>query len=225
MILAIETATPVCSVALWDSSVDQVFERRAEGRGVHSTKLLIFVHELLEERGLSIDDIQAVLISNGPGSFTGLRIGASALRGLLFNRKTPVLALATTLLIAASVYSYLNLSEGQHIHACIDARRTHLYHQQFKWNNQRLISLTDAALKSIDALADQYNEQDLWLGTGLNRLPQFSSTKSPTDAFEAISAIHAIRWLQSETKETGLNAYINQFGITADRLKVQYQPD
>lgn len=225
MIFAIETATAVCSVALWDASLDQVFERRAEGRGVHSTKLLTFVHELLEERRLSMDDIQAVLISNGPGSFTGLRIGASALRGLLFNRKTPVLPLPTTLLIAAYSISRSNVADGQHIHACVDARRTHLYHQQFVCNNQRLIPLTDAALRSIDELTDQYNEQDLWLGTGLNRLPHFSSTKSPTDALAAISAVHAIRWLQSETKETGLNAYINQFGITADRLKVQYQPD
>src|SRR6056297_488404 len=89
MILSIETSTPVCSVAL-KATERGVWEKRTEGRGVHSERLFTFTGELLERSGAGISDLDAILFSGGPGSYTGLRIGASAIKGFLWERCSTV---------------------------------------------------------------------------------------------------------------------------------------
>src|SRR5699024_2547399 len=83
MLLALETATNVCSVAFCNEEGD-VFEKRIDKRGSHSEQVFLFIEELMNEHDFKIEDLEAVLVSEGPGSYTGLRIGASAVKGLLF---------------------------------------------------------------------------------------------------------------------------------------------
>jgi tRNA threonylcarbamoyladenosine biosynthesis protein TsaB len=125
MILAIETSTPVCSVAL-QNSAGRILEKRIEGRGVHSDHTFLFAEELMERADTSISGLEAVLFSNGPGSYTGLRIGAAAIKGLLFGREIPLFTFPTLLAFAAGAMG--RQSSGT-IHAVIDARRNHLYYQ------------------------------------------------------------------------------------------------
>lgn len=125
MILAIETATPVCSVALGLDN-GRVVEKRIEGRGVHSERTFTFIQELLERHNLNVDDLTVVLFSNGPGSYTGLRIGAAAIKGLLFRREIPLYTLCT---LTSYAVPFLNRSPVV-IHSVIDARREHLYHRK-----------------------------------------------------------------------------------------------
>src|SRR5690625_6445583 len=77
MIIAIETATSVCSVAAGKNG-KTILEKRVEGKGVHSTYTFSFLKEILERYQYRVEDLEAILFSNGPGSYTGLRIGASA---------------------------------------------------------------------------------------------------------------------------------------------------
>src|SRR5690625_460700 len=75
MIIAIETATSVCSVAAGKNG-KTILEKRVEGKGVHSTYTFSFLKEILERYQYRVEDLEAILFSNGPGSYTGLRIGA-----------------------------------------------------------------------------------------------------------------------------------------------------
>ncbi len=87
MILALETATNVCSVVFRDDD-GLMHEKRIEKRGTHSEQLFLFIEDLMDEHGFFISALEAVLVSEGPGSYTGLRISASAVKGLLFQSTT-----------------------------------------------------------------------------------------------------------------------------------------
>jgi len=100
-LLAIESSTSLCSVALTDNAV--LRERSVNAVGLHSSVLFAQIQELLAESELSLSALDAVLISAGPGSYTGLRIAASAVKGLLFQRDIPLFAVNTLASFAASL--------------------------------------------------------------------------------------------------------------------------
>lgn len=81
IVLGIETATSVCSVGLVDGA--RSFGRTIREDRIHSEKLLTLVNDVLNEAGRSVRDVDGVAVSSGPGSFTGLRIGVSAAKGLV----------------------------------------------------------------------------------------------------------------------------------------------
>lgn len=157
-VLSIETATPVCSVALRVGR--NVTERRAEGVGIHSEVLFRHIQLLLQDAGLAVADLDGIALSVGPGSYTGLRIGAAAVKGLLFGTDIPVYACDTLLgmrLLAEDRYP------GRRVHAVIDARRTHLYHQG-AGHASRLAEIAD--------VAQDLRPGDLVVGTGWERIPK-----------------------------------------------------
>jgi tRNA threonylcarbamoyl adenosine modification protein YeaZ len=170
-ILAIETATPVCSVAL--SIPDrEPKELRSEERGIHSEAVFRFIHELLESEGMTIGDLDAVAVSAGPGSFTGLRIGASAVKGLLYGLDIPVFPINTLAGIAQMAKKpYPDAS----IHAILDARRQHVY--------------TASALIEIEEMAKRLHPGDVVAGTGQHRFPPESLNGVHLMGLESISAI------------------------------------
>lgn len=166
MILAIETSTPVCSVAL-QTNDGRTFEKRIEGHGTHSERTFQFIDELLNRTGTGITDLQAVLFSNGPGSYTGLRIGASAVKGLLFGRNVPLYTFPTLLAFAAGV----PLPEKPaRIFSVIDARRNHLYLQQCKWDGSRVRKESEPGIKSLEEIEEMLADGDIIAGTGWERL-------------------------------------------------------
>lgn len=131
MILAIETATDVCSVAFRDGG-GAVHERRSGEKGSHSEKLFLFIRSLMEEHAFEVEDLEAVLVSEGPGSYTGLRIAASAVKGLLYARRVPLFAVNTLASLAAGATDRLEGDPPERVHGVVDARRVHLYHQSFR---------------------------------------------------------------------------------------------
>lgn len=118
-VLAIETSTSRCSAALCVDGV-AVAVRQNDNDGNHARLLPTFVSELMVEmraQGLKLD---AVALSEGPGSYTGLRIGTATAKGLCYGLSIPLLAIPTTMVIAAQM-------EGDHRVAMIDARRNEVY--------------------------------------------------------------------------------------------------
>ena len=118
-ILAIETATSSCSVAL--SAADQVLSRTEVGNNIHSQVVLKMVHELLDEAQISVQNLDAVAVGQGPGSFTGLRIGVGVAQGLAYG--------ADCLMIGVSSLDALaNQAMGKGpVIAAIDARMGEVY--------------------------------------------------------------------------------------------------
>lgn len=225
MILALETATAVCSVVLYNPENGQIIEKRATGRGAHSTKMLVFVHELLAEMQATISDITAIALSNGPGSFTGLRIASSAVKGLVFGREIPILRFHTTYSIAAKALS-LNLAGT--VHGLVDARRTHLYHQKFFVEEGKISTLSVPQLCSINELKEHHIlAEDHLIGTGINRLDLDKNHRGfiSKNEFDDVSATQLITLIKADSKEMGLNAYIAKLGINARELKIVYSLD
>ncbi|MEX2367993.1 MAG: tRNA (adenosine(37)-N6)-threonylcarbamoyltransferase complex dimerization subunit type 1 TsaB, partial [Balneolaceae bacterium] len=168
MVLAIETATAVCSVALGDTD-GMIDERRETGKGIHSEKLFVFLEELMHAHQIGAEHLSAVLLSGGPGSYTGLRIGAAAVKGLLFQADIPLYILGT--LESMAVRALLEKPGIQKIHAVIDARRKHLYHQVF-FIQDEIIRRSEPALRSIEKLGEEIQPGDAVIGTGTDRLPE-----------------------------------------------------
>lgn len=94
MILAIETATDVCGVALVHRGMC-IAQRVVGGKNIHSERLMVLVDEVLREACVEMSALDAVAVSIGPGSFTGLRIGLSAAKGLAYARSLPLVPVPT----------------------------------------------------------------------------------------------------------------------------------
>ena len=165
MILAYETATNICSVSFQDGD-GNITEKKIQGRGVHSDNVFLFTQEFMQENKFNISDLDAVLVSNGPGSYTGLRIAASALKGILFKTEVPLYA-ANTL---ASFAMESDHKEGT-IHSIIDARRTHVYYQAFELGD-KLIKKSELGIVEITEFQKNINPGDCIIGTGIGRLDE-----------------------------------------------------
>lgn len=124
-ILLIETATSVCSVVLAvDGKV--VAARKSAERNAHSSKMAVFINELMEESGITPKELDAVGVSCGPGSYTGLRIGASSAKGFCYALNIPLVAVPTLREMAALYYKQHPEYKGM-ICPMIDARRMECY--------------------------------------------------------------------------------------------------
>lgn len=189
MILAIETSTEVCSVAFRLASGD-VVEKRRVGRGVHSEQLFLFIDELMHEEGLKTDAIEAVLLSRGPGQYTGLRIGAAAVKGLLFGRDRPFWTIGT--LEGFAVGAVPTIGESGRIHAVLDARREHLYHQTLIIE-KGVPDFGKASIRKISEVEQVLEEGDHLIGTGMERLSIFGTDAYTFHLPERITAANLIR--------------------------------
>src|SRR4030066_249418 len=94
LVIAIETATMAGSVAIVDDA-RVISEITLNARATHSEKLMVAIDRLLGDSGLAIDDMDGVAVSIGPGSFTGLRIGLSAAKGLSYASGKPLIGIPT----------------------------------------------------------------------------------------------------------------------------------
>jgi tRNA threonylcarbamoyladenosine biosynthesis protein TsaB len=128
LILSIETATEVCSVALsLDGNV--VAFKEAVGSNEHSAQLTLFIEQVMNEAGKILGAIDAIAVSMGPGSYTGLRIGVSTAKGLCFSLDKPMIAVSTLKAMALSAKkAYPDLLTADSL-LCpmIDARRMEVF--------------------------------------------------------------------------------------------------
>ena len=122
IILNLETATKNCSVGLAKDGVTFALKEFAGEGYTHAEKLHVFIEEVLKEAGLDFKDLNAIAVSMGPGSYTGLRIGVSAAKGLCYALNIPLLAIDTLELLARKI-----VVDSGVIIPMIDARRMEAY--------------------------------------------------------------------------------------------------
>ncbi len=130
-ILALDTALNACSVAIVDGSniLAEQHEERARG---HAERLIPMIKKLMNQACLTFENLDLIAVSVGPGTFTGLRIGLSAARGISLASSTPCLGITTLETLAASVSS--TQANDRPIVVAIDARRKEVYFQIFKFS-------------------------------------------------------------------------------------------
>jgi len=131
-ILNIETATKNCSVSIAENGVTLASKEVAEQGYSHAEKLHVFIEEILKECNLAAKDLTAIAISQGPGSYTGLRIGVSTAKGLCFALDIPLIAVDTL----ASLARQVKETDG-FIVPMIDARRMEVYSAIFNSTHEK----------------------------------------------------------------------------------------
>ena len=175
-IILIETSTALCSVALAEDGAITSY-RESSAPKAHASLTAVFIQEMLAERGLTIADCDAVCVSMGPGSYTGLRVGVSTAKGLCFGSGKPLLAVGTLDTLVAQATNVIPGSTGdpRFIIPMIDARRMEVYTAVFETAGTPTVvprQLTETAPAIIDENSfAEYLEQGqcLFIGDGAGK--------------------------------------------------------
>lgn len=176
LILNIETSTEVCSVNVaQDGKV--LFERESLEGLNHSQMLTVFIEEILYKQGLSPAKLNAVAVSKGPGSYTGLRIGVSVAKGLCFSLNIPLLAIGTIDVMGryASENQELYLgTRDEEILFCpmIDARRMEVYTAVFNAAGEQLRSVTAKIIDNTSFSSLLAQHRIMFFGNGAHKCRQ-----------------------------------------------------
>lgn len=149
-ILGIDTATTSASAALVQDGVIIADESYSRPRVGHAEIILALVASVFAKARASLSDLDGIAVSIGPGSFTGLRIGLSTVKGLAYGERLPVAGVSTLLAIAARVPDFDGL-----ICSMLDARKKEVYASFFRPTGDSLTRLTDDAIAPIHAVIDQ----------------------------------------------------------------------
>lgn len=176
-LILIETSTALCSVALAEDGVITSY-RESSAPKAHASLTAVFIQEMLSERGLAISDCDAVCVSKGPGSYTGLRVGVSTAKGLCFGAGLPLIAVGTldTLVAQASCSTFASPSVSEqdgestprYIIPMIDARRMEVY--TAVWENGRQTTETAPMIIDENSFADLLSEGPvLFIGDGAGK--------------------------------------------------------
>lgn len=154
LILCIETGTDICSVGIARDGELISLRESDEGRD-HARQVAVFVDELLEEMGLQPDELDAIAVGKGPGSYTGLRIGVSFAKGLAYGLGKPLLAVGSLDALAEVAREdyeagILDVDGWEEAVLCpmVDARRMEVYTQRF---DSRGNALSEVSAEVIDA--------------------------------------------------------------------------
>jgi tRNA threonylcarbamoyladenosine biosynthesis protein TsaB len=179
IILGIETGGDNCSVAL--SRGNEIIALKENAGREHSKYLSVFIDNIFKDSGLSYGDIDAVAVSKGPGSYTGLRIGVATAKGICYGTGKPLIAI-NSLLSLTSVCRNVFAPESQLLYCpLIDARRLEVYTAMFD-ASLRQLSDTEAMIISENSFSEILSVQKIcFFGSGANKCKEI--IKSPNAIF------------------------------------------
>ena len=156
LILNIETTSTICSVCL--AKDGQPIDFRQDERGnSHARVLTVFIEDLMQKNGITVANLDAIAVSAGPGSYTGLRIGTSGAKGLCYALNKHLIAVPTLLSMAGEVMTKTNDRQACYMPA-IDARRMDIYTAVFNAAGEEIISTR--AITVDDAYKNQLKQFD-----------------------------------------------------------------
>lgn len=150
IILGLETSTAVCSVGLSRDGAPDI-ERSMRESHIHSEKLLSLVQEVIQSGGISLGQVDAIAVSIGPGSFTGLRIGLSTAKGLSFALEKPLVAVSTFEAMAEAAHR--RHPAATMVNVIVDARGDEWYLGKYRVSDGLLSTVSPVTIKSIADLA------------------------------------------------------------------------
>lgn len=165
MILCIETATTNCSVALEKEGNLIALKEDYSSNYSHAERLHLFIDSILKENDLEPKDLSAIAVSKGPGSYTGLRIGVSAAKGLCYSLNIPLISVPTLTSLARQV----DAEAGDFIIPLLDARRMEVYTAGFTSGYEPVFD-TRAQILEENAFAE-YLEKGVvtFIGNGVEK--------------------------------------------------------
>ncbi len=151
LILGLESSAKAASAALCRDG--ELIAQYSQCSGLtHSRTLLPMVEDLLKNTETKLSDVDAVAVARGPGSFTGIRIGVAAVKGLCWGAEKPAIGVST---LAAMAWNGVAAGEGAHICCCMDARRQQIYNAVFEIRDGKPARLVPDRAISIEELASE----------------------------------------------------------------------
>jgi len=138
LILNIETSSTICSVCLAKDGALIDYREDEQGNS-HARVLTVFIADLMQKNGVAFANLDAIAVSAGPGSYTGLRIGTSVAKGLCYGARKPLIAVSTLLSMAGAVIKKTNDPQAYYMPA-LDARRMDIYTAIFNSRFEEIIS-------------------------------------------------------------------------------------
>lgn len=196
-LLSLDTSTEACTVAVWvDGAVNERFELGTS----HSDRILAMVQEVLADSGLALSQLDAIAFGRGPGSFTGLRIGAGVTQGLAFGADRPVVRVSSLAALAQG-------EPADKVLAAFDARMHQVYWGAYVRNARGLMEL--AGTESVLA-PDQVSlpEDTGWTGAG-NGWDQYA------EALQTRLGVHVTGWRKGVCPHARYVAALGAAGLAA----------
>lgn len=163
-ILQLETATQTCSVAL-SVNGETVVLKEESASNIHAGSLTLFVDTVMKQYGISYTELDAVAVSKGPGSYTGLRIGVSTAKGLCFALDKPLIAVDTLQMMANGYLSAHPAMQG-FICPMIDARRMEVYTALYDSDLQNVSAVEAKIIDESSFLSELQHHQITFIGDG-----------------------------------------------------------
>ena len=189
-ILYIETATEVCSVCVAKGFAILSKKETREGNQ-HSKVLGLYIQLCLQEAQIKIGGLSAITVCSGPGSYTGLRVGASVAKGLCYAASTPLIAIDNLEALAWGTKNHYSLVEKDIIISMIDARRMEVYLATFDHQANRLTDNKPFILRP-----DSFDE---WTEKGLSVHLVGNGVKKALELYKGRSEIHCHLGLTSSS--------------------------
>ena len=162
-LLALDTSTENCSLALWLDG--RILSRQVLAGQRHSELILPMLDELLAESGVSLNSLDGIAFGEGPGSFTGLRIGCGVAQGLALGADLPVLGISTLMALAED-------SSEDRVLACLDARIGEIYISAFERNEGDWQTCFEPALCLAKDAPELVGSGWIGLGSGFSAYPE-----------------------------------------------------
>ena len=209
VLLNIETSTKNCSVSIADNGKIVAMKELNNGNYSHAEVLHPFIEDILKEAGMLIEELEGVAVSKGPGSYTGLRIGVSAAKGLSFALNIPLISIDTLRSLSHAI-----TVEAGTIVPMLDARRMEVYaavfdrtHKQIRTIKAEIIE--DSSFSEYLALGQVY-----FLGDGAQKCKEIITHKNAifvSDKFPSSEQMAALSHEKFIRKETEDLAYFEPF--------------
>jgi len=158
VLLGIESSGMTCGIGI---SADNrlLKEISVNGKNVHSEKLAVFTESILHSVKIEVEDLSGIVLSAGPGSFTGLRIGYSLAKGIAHRSKIPIIEVSTL-----DVWAYQLGEQNSQIMAVIDAYRNEIFYSIYRWEQNQFRRITDYSIVRIEELDKLIAERTLITG-------------------------------------------------------------
>lgn len=172
--MCIETATTNCSVALGQEGKLIALKEDNSDNYSHAERLHVYIDEILKENDFSVADLDAVAISKGPGSYTGLRIGVSAAKGLCFSLDIPLISVPTLESLAYQVTA----EEGDFIIPMLDARRMEVYTAGFTAGKKPFFDTRAQILDASSFQEDLEKGTVTFVGSGVKKFQEICDHKN-----------------------------------------------
>ncbi len=215
-ILCVDTSTEACSVAVL-SSLGQVTEQFMLAPREHTQKILPTVEQVLIDANIKLQDIDIVAYGQGPGSFTGVRIGISIAQGLAYGIEKKMVGVSTLQAMAQQAF---DTEQSTIVYAAIDARMGEIYFAKYQENNG-LMTVVDqeVVIRPADLLAlnDEVEENAVLVGTGWAAFPelmtQFAIAKQlpiefPSSQYMFKSVLQSVAGNQQVTADLATPVYL-----------------